>query len=118
MKKVLFTGLIAFSLTGAASDSEIVEFGDPELMDIYPTPEADMPMKDGISLPEPPVKIVKESGDRYAFHIGTKTYWVSGVDVETSDRVQIESLCNSTQLATDYETSHFGIRGAGIGCKK
>lgn len=118
MKKKLLASIILVVSSTSVLASKIVVFGDPDLMNIYPTDKSTVAVTESITLPAPPVEIVKTSGDRYAFLINNKIHWVSGIDVETSDRVKIESLCGSTQLATDYKSSHYGIRGAGAGCEK
>ena len=117
-KKTLLIGLSLTVLSFNCHAKDIVKFGDPDLMEIFDTAEAMTATSAKINIPAPPVKIQAEKGSRYAFKADGKKYWVEGVDVETSERVQIESLCNSTQLATDYKSNHYGIRGAGIGCKK
>lgn len=117
-KKTLLIGLSLTVLSLNGHTKDIVQFGDSDLMEIFDTAEAVTATNAKINIPKPPVKILAEKGSRYAFKVDSKTYWVEGVDVETSERVQIESLCNSTQLATDYKSNHYGIRGAGIGCKK
>ena len=119
VKKSLLVSIVLLSLYSLnAQAKSIVEFGDLDLIEIFDSSDAHVPTKDAFTLPAIPVKIKDQKGTRYAFDIGKKIYWIEGVDVETSDRIQIESLCNSTQLATDYKTNHYGIRGAGIGCEK
>lgn len=117
-KNAMFLGLFTSLFSFEVMASQIIEFGDPELIDVFETSEALNPTNKTISLPPTPVRILSQKGSRYAFNIEKTTYWVEGVDVETSDRVQVESLCNSTQLSTNYDVDHYGIRGAGIGCKK
>lgn len=116
--RYLLIFITTFCLSGEAFSSEITKFNNPGLIELFDSKTSDLDVSDTLVLPTLPVKIVGEYEDRYAFNINKKLYWISGIDVRTDGDVQIESLCNSIQLAGNSKDSHYGVRGAGIGCKK
>lgn len=118
MRKIVLLGLIACCFSTNVYSSNIEQFLDPQLVEVFDSGDAVDPTKDKYALPKPPVKVQGKKHTRIAFNIGDKTYWIEAVDVQLSDRIKIESICNDTQLTTNYTDNHYGIRGAGIGCKK
>lgn len=117
-KRSLLITLAVCCFCSASFAAEITKFNNPSLMELFDSKTSDLDISDTLVLPIPPVKIVGEYEDRYAFNINEKLYWISGIDVRTDGDVVIESLCNNIQLAGNSKEKHYGVRGAGIGCKK
>lgn len=116
VKKIVLVSLISF-LSFIAHASDIIEYRDLDLMDLFDTAKSLQPTSENYVLPVLPVKVINKKGTRVSFNIGEKVYWVEGSEVVLSDSVKVKNTCNQTQVSSTSENKHYGIRGAGISCK-